>query len=290
MGQTSKASTQQGPWSSLWSLNIPNATKVFLWRACLNALPTRANLKVRKVVEDTACPICSQPSETIEHVLWECPSARDVWSMSSRKFQKASIGSFSLVEKLEGLVESKETKELQTFAKLSVSKRAGVLKQQINQAWEAPSQGKIKVNWDASVDKVACKVGVGVILRDWNSSVLATLRMEQDLFPDPHMAEAFAVQQAILFCKSLGHWDVVLEGDSLLVVEGLKAKSNTLNYVGQIVADTKEILNTFRSWSVRHVVRATNVVAHALSRDAFRISGQTTTFVHIPPCIQTMVT
>ncbi|KAG6629566.1 hypothetical protein CIPAW_14G093100 [Carya illinoinensis] len=246
-GQTSKASTQQGPWSSLWRLNIPNATKIFLWRACLNAFPTRANLKVRKVVEDSACPICSQPSETIEHVLWECPSARDVWSLSSRKFQKASIGSFSFVEKLEGLVESKETEELQTFAitawniwkrrnevifqghlthpsavvshskqlvedlqKLSVNKKAVVLKQQTNQAWEAPSQGKIKVNWDASVDKVSCKVGVGVILRDWNSSVLATLRMEQDLFPDPHMAEAFAVQQAVLFCKSFGHRDVAL--------------------------------------------------------------------------------
>ncbi|KAG2675499.1 hypothetical protein I3760_12G006600 [Carya illinoinensis] len=178
--------------------------------------------------------------------------------MSSRKFQKASIGSFSLVEKLEGLVESKETKELQTFAvttwniwkrrnevifqghlthpsavvsqskqlvedlqKLSVNKRAGVLKQQTNQAWEAPPQGKIKVNWDASVDKVSCKVGVGVILRGWNSSVLATLRMEQDLFPNPHMAEAFAVQQAVCSVNLLAI-GCCYGGDSLLVVEGLK--------------------------------------------------------------------
>ncbi|XP_042993245.1 uncharacterized protein LOC122319281 [Carya illinoinensis] len=204
--------------------------------------------------------------------------------MSSRKFQKASMVSPSFAEKLGSIMESKETEELQIFAvtawniwkrrnevvfqghlthpssvarhskqlvedlhKLSMNKKARVLKQQTNQAWEAPSQGKIKANWDASVDKASGKVGVGVVVRDWNSKVIATLRMEQELFPDPHMAEAYAALQAVMLCNSLGHRDVVLEGDSLLVVEGLKSQSNAPNYVGQIVADTKEILNTFSS-------------------------------------------
>ncbi|KAG6645401.1 hypothetical protein CIPAW_08G120100 [Carya illinoinensis] len=228
-GQSSNSRTHQAPWTSLWNLNLPNATKTFLWRACLNALPTQANLKVRKVVEDSACPICLHPSETIEHTMWECPSARDVWSLSSRKFHKASTLSPSFAKKLESLVASKETEELLLFAvtawylwkrrnevvlqghlthpssavsqsqqlvedlqKLPVSKKVMALKQQTSPPWEAPPQGKFKVNWDASVDEVSCKVGVGAVLRDWNSKVLATLRMEQDLFPDPHMAEAFA--------------------------------------------------------------------------------------------------
>ncbi|KAG6653325.1 hypothetical protein CIPAW_05G068400 [Carya illinoinensis] len=301
-GQSSNLRTHQAPWTRLWNLNLPNATKTFLWRACLNALPTRANLKRRKVTEEPACPICLHSTETIEHTLWDCPSTRDVWALSNRKFQKASTPSPPFAEKLESLEVSLGTKELLTFAitawnlwkrknevvfkghlthpssvvkqsqqlvedpqHLHVSKKTKSPSQQNNSHWEAPPQGKIKVNWDASVDKISCKVGVGVIIQDWKSQVLATLRMKQDLFPDPHMAEAFAAFQAVLLQKE------------------------DLNYTGLITADTRDILNIFNSWSTRHIVRAINVVAHALSKDALSISGRTSTFVNIPSCIQTMV-
>ncbi|XP_042964700.1 uncharacterized protein LOC122298922 [Carya illinoinensis] len=279
-GQSSNLRTHQAPWTRLWNLNLPNATKTFLWRACLNALPTRDNLKKRKVTEDSACPICLHPTETIEHTLWDCPSARDVWALSNRKFQKASTPSPSFAEKLESLEVTKETKELLLFAitTWNLWKRRN----------EAVFQGHL-THPSSVVNQSQQLVGVGVILRDWKSKVLATFRMKQDLFPDPHMAEAFAALQAVNFCKSLGYQDIILEGDSLLVVEGLKSKSDDLNYTGLITADTKDILNTFNSWSTRHIVRSINVVAHALSKDAFSISGRTTTFVNISSCIQTMV-
>jgi hypothetical protein len=39
-------------WKLLWSLNIPQSTQLFLWRACQNILPTKHKLFQRKVVED----------------------------------------------------------------------------------------------------------------------------------------------------------------------------------------------------------------------------------------------
>ncbi|XP_042948632.1 uncharacterized protein LOC122281317 [Carya illinoinensis] len=84
-GQSSTPSPSKPLWTKVWNLKVSNATKTFLWRACLNGIPTRDNLVKRKAVEDPACPVCSVQPETVEHILWSCPSARDVWSLSSRK-------------------------------------------------------------------------------------------------------------------------------------------------------------------------------------------------------------
>jgi hypothetical protein len=46
----------------LWKLKIPHAAKVFLWRACSNALATKANLFRRKITEDPLCPMCATQS------------------------------------------------------------------------------------------------------------------------------------------------------------------------------------------------------------------------------------
>lgn len=43
---------QSKVWKTLWKLNIPNAEKVFFWRACHDILPTRDNLVRRKVIPD----------------------------------------------------------------------------------------------------------------------------------------------------------------------------------------------------------------------------------------------
>ncbi|KAF5458547.1 hypothetical protein F2P56_022570, partial [Juglans regia] len=51
--------------------------------------------------------------------------------------------------------------------------------------WEAPPCGQLKLNWDAALEKNNCKVGVGAIIRVWEGTVKATMRMKHDLFPDP---------------------------------------------------------------------------------------------------------
>lgn len=65
-----------------WDLNVTNAIKMFLWRACHNLLPTKANLFKRGVCDDKLCPICLKEEETVAHITWECPAANDVWGGS----------------------------------------------------------------------------------------------------------------------------------------------------------------------------------------------------------------
>jgi hypothetical protein len=39
-------------------------------------------------VEDPLCLICMLEEELVEHILWDCDSARDKWAACSRKIQK----------------------------------------------------------------------------------------------------------------------------------------------------------------------------------------------------------
>jgi hypothetical protein len=65
-------------WKVIWGLEIPNATKVFAWHACNNILPTKDNLKRRRVVQEDICMFCLKEAEIVGHILWKCPSASDM--------------------------------------------------------------------------------------------------------------------------------------------------------------------------------------------------------------------
>jgi hypothetical protein len=57
-GDCSNPGKNEEAWRVCWKLNIPNAAKMFLWRACHNLLPTKMNLLKRGVIKDSSCPIC----------------------------------------------------------------------------------------------------------------------------------------------------------------------------------------------------------------------------------------
>lgn len=89
MASTLNAKVGHEIWKRLWALPVPNVEKNFLWRACHDILPTRANLHKRKVISNALCPVCGLEVETGFHILWQCSSAMDVWSMGHVVFQKS---------------------------------------------------------------------------------------------------------------------------------------------------------------------------------------------------------
>ena len=86
----SRARMDRPMWKKIWKLNVPPKVRTFLWRACSNILPTRGNLHRRKVQVEPTCGLCCQCIETVEHVLWDCPLARNVWALSIGKIQKCT--------------------------------------------------------------------------------------------------------------------------------------------------------------------------------------------------------
>ena len=51
-------------WKRIWKQRIPNKIKLFLWQVCSNALPTKENLKKRKILDDAKCSACHSTQES----------------------------------------------------------------------------------------------------------------------------------------------------------------------------------------------------------------------------------
>ncbi|XP_059446505.1 uncharacterized protein LOC132178060 [Corylus avellana] len=94
----------------------PNVEKHFLWKACKEILPTKANLRKRHVLHDKLCPICGLHAKTRYHIRWDCPSARAVWGASLKKFQKLELDAPTFRQVAELVAKRSDGEEFDFFA------------------------------------------------------------------------------------------------------------------------------------------------------------------------------
>ena len=85
-------------WKGIWNLKIPNRVKSLLWRAGSEALPTRVNLRKRKILIDDSCPHCYLDKETSFHALWSCSCLYPVWQVHFSWLTKLAVKCTSLLD------------------------------------------------------------------------------------------------------------------------------------------------------------------------------------------------
>ncbi|KAL5768296.1 hypothetical protein ACOSQ2_015079 [Xanthoceras sorbifolium] len=66
-------------WKKLWALQLPSKIKLFCWRACREALPTRACLFKKGIGVSKLCPLCFRDPESVDHALWSCKASSSSW-------------------------------------------------------------------------------------------------------------------------------------------------------------------------------------------------------------------
>jgi hypothetical protein len=115
-GECSSSVRVAQQWKNVWSIKGPPVVKTFLWQACSEILPTRANLFRKHVISSPLCPICELESETVAHVLWACPAAKDVWIESFKSLHKCSFTHATFADLVELLSHRLDTGQLQLFA------------------------------------------------------------------------------------------------------------------------------------------------------------------------------
>ena len=87
-GECSTEGNKERMWKARWKINCSRVVHLFLWKACNNILPTKANLAKRGVTQDDKCPIRNLETETVGHSLWSCQAAKDVWLECPVRIQK----------------------------------------------------------------------------------------------------------------------------------------------------------------------------------------------------------
>ncbi|XP_043725560.1 uncharacterized protein LOC122672128 [Telopea speciosissima] len=73
-------------WNRIWSIQSLPKIKALLWRSCNEALATGAGLQARHVNIDPSCSKCGFQPENGDHILFDCPFARNVWFGSPLQF------------------------------------------------------------------------------------------------------------------------------------------------------------------------------------------------------------
>ena len=73
------SATNSGFWRDIWSLNVPCKMKNFVWWACKDALPTKANLCKRKVITEATCDNCKVMAKDCSHALFLCSNLQVVF-------------------------------------------------------------------------------------------------------------------------------------------------------------------------------------------------------------------
>jgi hypothetical protein len=106
-------------------------------------------------------------------------------------------------------------------------------------SWLTPTQGWVKVNWDATLDSKAGWMGYRVLIRDHNGQVRAARSVTQQGLLILATAEARAAFVAIQFCWEMGFSRIHLEGDAKGVIEAVKNEALNYSKLGHLVEDIK---------------------------------------------------
>lgn len=69
--------------SKIWTVKASKKLKHFMWQSVARCVPVRDRLVERHCGADRSCPRCGAEEETVNHLLFECPSARQIWELST---------------------------------------------------------------------------------------------------------------------------------------------------------------------------------------------------------------
>ena len=108
--------------------------------------------------------------------------------------------------------------------------------------------------------------GLRVMVRDNEGLVIAAMATCVPQFLQAIEIEALAANKALEFAQEMGLSDVVLEGDSSLMMAVLNSKYPSLASYGLLLQDTLSLSSVFSKLSYSHTKREGNTVAHNLAQ------------------------
>ncbi|SPT16885.1 unnamed protein product [Triticum aestivum] len=137
-----------------------------------------------------------------------------------------------------------------------------------NQSWSPPSEGLMLVNVDAAIFSQSARAGFGVVIRDHRGRVQVANRGYFERVQIPEVAEAMALQQALILANNTGMRKIMVASDCLSLINKIKGLGFDRSPTGAIVHDIRKCATKFVSCSLIHVNRSCNEAAHVLAKSA----------------------
>ncbi|XP_022003005.1 uncharacterized protein LOC110900423 [Helianthus annuus] len=87
-----------------WCKWLPLKCNVFMWRACLDRIPTKVALRRRNIGNgERLCGLCQEFEESVDHLFAACRIAVEVWNGIARWVHMPNIYLFSIMDVLQAV-------------------------------------------------------------------------------------------------------------------------------------------------------------------------------------------
>ncbi|XP_042962566.1 uncharacterized protein LOC122296834 [Carya illinoinensis] len=256
-GETSDRNKNKLIWKSIWKLDTTPKTKMLIWWACNEALPTQANLKKRKIVEDNSSKdVWNQGGEKVQKMSHHSDFFFDIWSITVASIDPPDLTEIAITTRRiwtrrNEFIHGKGLKHptcVYQQAKTEMTDYMEALKEPTTSngkapaktpTWSRPDAEGFKVNWDSAINLREGKIGIGVLIRDHQGRVIGALHANRPLKGSSFDAEAYGVLLAAIFCRDLGLKSIYLEGDAKQVVDLLKNHKLNWSLGGCLIGDAR---------------------------------------------------
>jgi hypothetical protein len=114
-------------------------------------------------------------------------------------------------------------------------------------------------------------MGVGMVAQNQNGDVIGVKCMTKSFIIDPTTTEAVGAREMVAFCQQMGFSTIIMERDSLELIQALRREGSCWTSYGMMINDAKMDLLNIPHWEVCHVKHGANVVAHTLAKQALVI-------------------
>ncbi|GAU48590.1 hypothetical protein TSUD_405800 [Trifolium subterraneum] len=234
---------QEQCWSRVWSLDVPERVRCFIWLLIHGLLPTnKLCSKWGSRVSD--CHLCIGSAETSMHVMRECSMARQVWY---------------------SLVPASKRMEFYTCSMEAKSTHRVVMdksKVTIDVRWQPPAPNWISLHTDGAVQQGMA--GCGGVFRNNLGHWLGGFAKKIGT-TSAYIVELWGAYEGLRWARTRGYVNVELRMDSLVVVRCLNGEEVGSVDGMKLIRRIKDLL--LEDWNVCiiHVYREANKVVDALA-------------------------
>ncbi|KAK3211391.1 hypothetical protein Dsin_016097 [Dipteronia sinensis] len=310
-------------WKSFWKSKIPIKIKIFVWRACNDWIPTKANIARRGVQTNGRCDACKCSTETTLHSLWECAKLKyiqDEWWYGRHPLRGNYSNFFELIWDISSIVTKEEmylfyvmvwriwfcrnsnlhggqihnvqdvfcwSKDFMIDFRSLVrgSPRGEVRRNEVVCRWQPPEDGVYKANCDVVVDMGGNRVGVGTVIRDSTGAVFAFCSQILEANFTIKVAKLVAIQKCLHFGINCGLSPCIIESDEASVVKWINDGDMGNSVCDTLLSDISSTISNLNGVTFGYVHKRFNKVAQALAKNALGISENAYWMENYPGCI-----
>ncbi|GLT67934.1 hypothetical protein SLA2020_402070 [Shorea laevis] len=162
------------------------------------------------------------------------------------------------------------------------------LRREFQVGWDPPPSGFVKLNVDGSARGSPGPSAAGGCCRDASGNWLFGFNQQ---LGDGHAirVELFALWKGMELAWNMGFRHVIVETDSLLVVQKLQSSSTAITSLTYWVQRCKSLME--RDWTcvIRHVFREQNFCADAMASQFYHLGGGFLYFDQLPDVVRSLL-